>query len=153
MFVLDTSSYINGWWDHYHPSTFPGVWALIAAEMAAGRMVGPREVFRELAQKDDDLHAWAREIQQLFRDPSQEVQEAVGSIYAEFPRPGTRDGADPFVIAEARVTGFAVVTYEGRSFSGPLTARAMTKMPGICARFEVRCIPLPEALRELGARF
>jgi hypothetical protein len=50
MLVCDTSAYLNGWRDHYPPSTFPSVWALIAEAIAQARIVLPREVYRELTE-------------------------------------------------------------------------------------------------------
>ncbi len=121
--------------------------------MVTGRVIAPREVFNELVAKDDDLYEWARQRRALFVDPTDDVQRAVGPIYATFPRPGSRDGADPFVIAEAQVRSYSVVTYEGRTFAGPVTPQSGRKMPGICANFGVPCITLPEALGRLGAAF
>jgi hypothetical protein len=74
-------------------------------------------------------------------------------IYTMFPGAGRRDGADPFVIAEAQVRTFTVVTYEGRSFSGVPTKNWARTMPGICKRVGVPCATLPEALTMLGASF
>lgn len=81
---------------------------------------------------------------------------AAGSIYEnELPNSGTRDGADPWVIAEARIRGLTFVTYEGRTFSGIPTseARWARSMPGICKRLGVGCVTLPESLGELGGAF
>jgi Domain of unknown function (DUF4411) len=151
--VLDTSAYMNGRRDHYPPATFPSVWALIAEAMADGRIVPPREVFRELTAKDDEIAEWTKDLSGLFLDPSEAVQRAAGEIYTMFPGAGRRDGADPFVVAEAQVRGFTVVTYEGRSFSGVPTKRWHRSMPGICAHVGVPCATLPEALTMLGASF
>jgi hypothetical protein len=153
MLTLDTSAYMNGRRDHYPPATFPSVWTLIAEAMADGRIIPPREVYRELTAKDDEVARWAKGLAGLFIDPDEEVQRAAGAIYAMFPGAGRRDGADPFVVAEAQVRGFTVVTYEGRRFSGVPTTRWHRTMPGICSRIGVPCITLPEALTRLGASF
>ena len=105
MLVLDTSAYINGWRDHYPPAVFPGVWALIADAMANGTAMAPREVFRELGKKDDEVASWAKALEHLFLEPSDDVQAEAGSILALFPQPNTRNAADPFVIAEAKIRG------------------------------------------------
>lgn len=87
-------------------------------------------------------------------DPVREVQMLVGEIYAQFSDGSARrDGANRFVIAEAKHREMTVVTYEGRSFSGVPTTRWERSMPGICQRFEVPCAALPEALAMLGASF
>lgn len=153
MLVLDTSAYLNGRRDHYPPTTFPSLWQLVEEAMSDGRIVAPREVFRELTAKDDDLAAWTKTQAGCFVEPSEDVQRAAGVIYGMFPGAGRRDGADPFVVAEAQVRGFTVVTYEGRSFSGVPTARWHRTMPGICKHFGVPCVTLPEALTLLGASF
>lgn len=153
MLVLDTSAYLNGRKDHYPPATFPSVWQLIATAMGDGRIVPPREVYRELIAKDDDLAQWTKALASGFVDPSPEVQRAAGVIYGLFPGAGRRDGADPFVVAEAQIRGFTVVTYEGRSFSGVPTKRWHRTMPGICRHVGVPCATLAEALTMLGASF
>ena len=153
MLVLDTSSYINGQRDHYPVATFPSVWTLVTEAMADGRIVPPREVYRELTAKDDDIAVWARERAGLFIDPTEDVQRATGVIYAMFSQAGRRDSADPFVIAEAQIRGLTVVTYEGRTFSGVPTRNWERSMPGICRHVGVPCCTLPEALAMLGASF
>ena len=78
----------------------------------------------------------------------------MGAIYVAFSNGSARrDGADPFVIAEARHRGLTVVTYEGRSFSGIPTRRWERSMPGICTKFDVPFATLPEALGMLGVTF
>lgn len=152
MFVFDTSAYLNGWRDHYRPDTFPSVWKLIADAMTDQRVVAPREVFNELTKKDDEVAEWAKQLIGNFVDPGVEVQRLAGQIYGMLPNPGLRDGADPFVIAEAKIRHLSVVTYEGRNFGGP-TRNWAKRMPGICQHFDVPCCTLPEALHELGASF
>lgn len=153
MLVLDTSAYINGQRDHYPLATFPSVWGLITEAMGDSRVIPPREVYRELIAKDDEITAWAKERAGYFVDASEDVQRAAGVIYSMFSGAGRRDGADPFVIAEAQIRGFTVVTYEGRTFSGLPTRNWERSMPGICRHFGVPCCTLPEALTMLGASF
>lgn len=153
MLVFDTSAYINGRRDHYPVETFPSVWQLVAEAMDDGRVIAPREVLNELKAKDDETCAWAKERAERFVEPSEDVQREAGVILGMLPNPGVRDGADPFVVAEAKVRGFTVVTYEGRSFSGVQTKNWAKRMPGICRQVGVECRTLPEALTKLGAKF
>jgi len=154
MLVFDTSAFLNGRRDHYPPATFPSVWDLVAAAMTDGRIVTPREVYRELVAMDDETTEWCKQLpSHVFVDPVEQVQRGVGTVYAQFANPGRRDGADPFVIAEAQHRAFTVVTYEGRSFSGVPTRNWERTMPGICKHFAVPCCTLPEALTILGASF
>jgi hypothetical protein len=86
------------------------VWELIGEAMADDRIITPREVFNELKAKDDETFAWARERAECFVEPSADVQREAGLILGMLPNPGVRDGADPFVVAEAKVRGLTVVT-------------------------------------------
>jgi hypothetical protein len=153
MLIFDTSAYINGWRDHYPPSTFPSVWTLIEEAISDGRIRSPREVLNELARKDDDVSAWAKKCPEAFIEATEDVTRQAGLIQASFASPGTRDGADPWVVAEARVKGLTVVTYEGRTFAGARTKRWEDKMPGICGHHGVPVMTLPEALGLLGGAF
>lgn len=153
MLVFDTSAFLNGWRHHLFPDTFPSVWELIDAAMTDGRIIAPREVLTELTHKDDEVAAWAKERADLFVEASELVQRRAGEIYSLFPNPGLRDQADPFVIAEAELSGYVVVTYEGQSFSGVPTKNWARSMPGICQHLRVDCCTLPEALTRLGASF
>jgi hypothetical protein len=153
VFVFDTSAYINGWRDHYPPTTFPSVWSLIEAAFDDLRVISPREVYNELTQKDDDVSAWAKDRITGFVEATADVQHEAGAIYGTLPNPGDRDAADPWVIAEARVRGLTVVTYEGRTFSGVPTRRWHTQMPGICQHHGIPVVTLPEALGALGGTF
>ena len=139
MLVFDTSAYINGQRDHLPPVTFPSVWELIGRALADGRIVLTREVYRELTVYDDDLAAWINVHQAAVVEPTEEVQRDAGRILAEFPGSGARNAADPFIVAEALVRRLAVVTYEGRTFSGVPHARWHRSMPGVCQHFGVDC--------------
>jgi hypothetical protein len=150
MFVFDTSAYINGWRYHYPPATFGRVWNLIEQGLRDGRILSPRAVFTELSEMDDDLYAWSRDFAGAFVDPSPAVQTEAGAIQALLPKPGVRDVADPWVIAEAKARNLTVVTYEGVTFGGVPTIKANTKMPGICQNLGVGCVILPAALGALG---
>lgn len=153
MFVFDTSAYINGWRDHYPPATFPSVWSLIDAAFDDLRVISPREVYNELTRKDDDVCAWAKDRMAGFIEATAAVTREAGAIQASFSSPGTRDGADSWVIAEARVRGYTVVTYEGRTFGGARTKRWEDKMPGICEHHGIPVVTLPDALGTLGGTF
>jgi hypothetical protein len=119
--------------------------------MADGRVIAPREVDRELLAKDgDDVEIWASD--HVFTEPIEAVQRGRGDlrpVRAAWParwRGPIRDRRGPG-------PRFAVVTYEGRSFSGERTTRWDRKMPGICQHLGVPGVTLPEALERLGGRF
>ncbi|HYI36266.1 MAG TPA: DUF4411 family protein [Thermoleophilaceae bacterium] len=150
MFVFDSSAYINGSKNHFLPEIMPGVWGLVDQAIEDGRIILPREVYREVEHQDDDIRAFLAKHQSKVVEPSEGVQKRAGEIGAEFPRNGIRNGADPFILAEAEARGFTVVTYEGTNFSGGRAKRWHRSMPSVCDRFDIPCCTLPDALRELG---
>lgn len=155
MFVLDTSAFINGWRDHLPPTTFPGVWELIDAAMGDGRVLAPRAAYREIVKWDDDVAKWVKARKSKFIEADGAVQGMAGELYQRLyaTESGVRNEADPWVIAEAKIRGMTVVTYEGRSFDGEPTKKWHKKMPGICNHEGVTCVTLPEALGALGGMF
>jgi len=59
------------------------------------------------------------------------------------------DGADPWIIAQAKVRGDVVVTHE-KLVNDESTK---VKIPNICVQFGVKYVDTYKMLRELGARF
>jgi hypothetical protein len=152
VFVFDTSCYINGQRDHLPVATFPSVWELVGQALEDGRVILPREVYREVTDHDDDVAAWIRQYERRQVEPDEEVQHLAGRITSHFGTHGPRNAADPFVLAEAQHRKFKVCTYEGRTVSGVPTRRWPRSMPGICLHFKLECCMLPAALGELGLK-
>lgn len=150
MFVFDTSAFVNGSHHHYFLDTMRPVWTLVEVAIEDGRVVVPSEVYREILRQDDEVSELVKQHKQAVVDPTQAVQARVGTFQEEFPKPGLRDRADPFVMAEAELRGYTVVTYEGITFSGSPARGAEKKLPAICARFGIPCCTLPQALQRLG---
>lgn len=150
MFVFDSSAFINGSRHHYHLDTMPSVWRLVEAAIDDGRVIVPREVYREIFDQEDEISQLLKRHQAAVIDPSREVQMRAGQLQSEFPKPGLRDKADPFVMAEAESRSTTVVTYEGITFTGAPARGADRKLPAICKRLGIDCCTLSEALRKLG---
>ena len=150
MFVFDTSAYMNGRRDHFRPSFVPTLWTVVEQAIDDGRIILPREVYRELTVYDDDLAEWIRKRSGVVVEPSEQVQRRAGIFQQQFPNSAVRNKADPFILAEAEHRGFTVVTYEGTSFRGVPTANWARTMPGVCKRFGIACCTLPEAFERLG---
>ena len=152
MQVFDTSAFINGRRDHFLPSVVPTLWAHIETAIDDGRIIIPRQVFRELTAQDDEIAEWIRLRSSAVVEPSEAVQQLAGADLdaALLNQANLRNGADPFILAEAEARGFTVVTYEGRTFRGVPTTKWIRTMPGICQHFGIPCCTLPEALEQLG---
>jgi hypothetical protein len=150
VFVFDTSAFLNGARHHYFFDTMPGVWALVEETIDDGRVIVPREVYRELFDQDDDITALVKRHEAMVVEPSEGVQRRAGEFQQMFPKPGLRDGADPFIMAEAEDRAVAVVTYEGITFAGDPAKKADEKLPALCAGVGIDCCTLAQALRRLG---
>ena len=105
---------------------------------------------QELRKKDDGCHKWFLEnsLQDFFIQLTDSVQNAVSDIlinpnYQRLveDRKGTY-GADPFVIALAKVEDLIVVT--GEKASGNL---AKPKIPDVCADMGIECINILDLMR------
>ena len=143
MYCIDTSSLID-MQDIYPIDTFPGVWEQMESIAETGELVSPREVFRELEKRTDELCGWAkRNIS--FRDLNSSQEAVVKDIMAQY---GAKfvdiskltPEADPFVIALAKSESRTVITQEKHAnLSGPQTKY---KMPNVCDDYDVECIPI-----------
>lgn len=152
MFVFDTSAFINGSRHHYYLDTMAGVWTLVEASIDDGRVVVPREVYRELLVQDDEMTALVRRHEVAIAEPTERVQRRAGELQEMFPKPGLRDLADPFIMAEAEARDFTVVTYEGITFAGERAKKADDKLPALCEQVGIGCCTLAQALRDLGLK-
>lgn len=147
IYCFDTSALLDAWNRNYPPDVFPQLWSAIEERIASGTVIAPEEVRVELARKDDALFKWAKTRHGLFCDLDEEQQLSVGEILARYPRlievRRGRSGADPFVIALARVRGAVVVTGENDDGSAE-----KPKIPTVCRAFSVRSIKVLEFIRE-----
>ena len=139
VYCFDTSALLDAWTRHYPPDVFPQLWRALEERIAAGDVIAAEEVRVEIGKKDDSLLKWAKRQQGLFVDLDQTQQERVGEILDAYPRlvdtRRGRSGADPFVIALARVRSAIVVT--GENDDG---TPEKPKIPTVCRHFGVRAI-------------
>jgi len=147
LYCFDTSAFLDAWNRYYPPDVFPQLWTAIEEQIAAGALIATEEVRVELAKKDDGLFKWAKKQQRLFCDLDEPQQISAAEVLGRFPklidtRKG-RSGADPFVIALARVRGAIVVT--GENDDG--TAER-PKIPTVCSAFDVRYLRMLAFIRE-----
>jgi hypothetical protein len=157
---LDTNALIESKKRWYRFEVVPGFWAFLDAKVAEGLISSPLRVYEELVDRtDDELAAWAKDRKgpPLFVDPSEEVQhalaEVVNHVNTNFgPTKATNDflnGADPWLVAYARVLGGTVVTLEAGSTPGKTPK---VKLPDVCDDFDVAWDSLFEMVEQLGMR-
>jgi hypothetical protein len=142
---------IECWSRSYPPDVFPGLWSKLEHKIAHGTVVCPDEVRIELARQDDDLAKWADARPYIFVPLDEPIQLATSEVLAAHPMlmkaTKNRNGADPFVIATARVRGLIVVTEERGG------TEAKPKIPSVCRAFGVPCIDVLHFIRDQGWSF
>lgn len=107
LYSLDTSALITAWWRNYPPDVFGPVWDHMDTLIRNGVVRASREVLTELEKQDDDLCHWCKVREDdLFIDLVEELQDAVTTLLAKYPKlvATGRNKADPFVIALATLS-------------------------------------------------
>jgi hypothetical protein len=152
VFVFNSSAFINGANHHYYIATMRAVWTLVEVAIEDGRVVVPREVYREVLAQEDEISKLLAGHTAAVKYPSQEVQKHAGQLQQQFfqEAAGLHHKADPWVMAEAAHREAIVVTYEGITFSGAPAKGADKKLPALCKKIGVDCCMLAQALEDLG---
>ena len=154
-FWLDTDTFIRSKNEAYGFDLAPGFWKLIDQKAKEGIIASSITVYRELVKGKDYLAEWTRQRENsgLFVIPNKQVQDQnklivsyVNRTYAPHKVQTFLKGADPWMIAHAKVDGGEVVTFETRGGSE-------IKIPDIADEFHVRCINVWDLLRILRVSF
>ncbi len=151
-FVFDSGAFINGAQHHYFLDTMAAVWGLVETAIDDGRIVVPREVYREVREQEDAISELVHRHAAAVAEPSEQVQILAGQYQAKYFKIGLRNRADPFVMAEAKIRSATVVTYEGITFAGKPARGAERKLPGLCRKESIAVCTLPQALQLLGLK-
>lgn len=150
-YCIDTSSLLQAKFS-YPPDTFTSLWDRLDRMIDDGELLAPEDVLRELARKDEDLHAWAKQRPRLFYEIDSALQLEVAAVLASFPRlvdsTRSRSMCDPWIIGLAKVTGRTVVTEERLS-----TKPEIPRIPDVCDHYGIRRINLLGMIREKGWSF
>jgi hypothetical protein len=151
-YSVDTSAFLDCWRRYYPQDVFPQVWEKLDDFVRRGILLPSEEVLRELERKDDGMRDWATERKDMFLLTDDEIQRAVSDILSSHPKlideRKNRSGADPFVIAVARVRGCSVLTGEK-----PSGSRKRPNIPDVCSALDVRWLGMVEFFREQGLTF
>lgn len=156
---LDTSALIESKKRWYRFDVVPGFWSFIDAKVNEGVICSPVAVYEELILRtDDDLAAWAKQRKGMpfFQDPNEAVQDFIGDVADHVKTYGPvkaaddfLDGADPWMVAYARIHGGTVITLEAGAVPG---RTPKVKLPIVCEHFGVEWDSLFEMLDQLGMR-
>lgn len=150
-FSFDTSAFIEPWRRHYPFDVAESLWKHLDTLGKSEVITAQQEVYEEIQNKDDDLARWMKTRKHFFSQPTEEVQNEVRTILKSHARllsvTRNRSGADPWVIAQAKVINGAVVTYEVWD-----PKRKNMKIPEVCHDLGIRCLTFVDFLRECRIR-
>lgn len=150
-YSIDTSALLDAWVRYYPPDVFASIWEKLSQVATNGTLIATEEVLFELEKKDDDVFKWAKSHSGMFLPVNEPIQLEVTSILGAHPRlvdtRRERSGADPFVIALAKIESCTVVTSERAT--GNL---GKPNIPDVCSQMNIRCLHLLDMYRELGWR-
>ena len=149
-YCVDTSAFIHAWRRSYPIENFPKFWEFIDNLISNKRLLASKEVYAELAKRDDELLEWAKSRMDMFVDiEGDEIQKVVSDILGNYPRlvdtRKNRSAADPFVIALASMYDppLVVVSQEGASNN-----IEKPNIPDVCAAMRLRCIQLLDLIKD-----
>ena len=159
LYLLDANVFIEAKNRYYAFDLFPAFWgwmdSVVAQNVRTITMVRD-----ELLVKDDALGDWMRARKDepwILPVDDEATQVAFAEIAAEldgsrYRRPGIEkflSGADPWLIAKAKVLGATIVTHEVPD------AHVLKRVPipNLCVSRSVPCLDTFDTLRALQARF
>lgn len=151
-FTLDTNILI-GLGQRYPRDIFPTVWDRLEDTVAAGESCVGEAILHELRRGGDDLHGWARALPRFVCAASRgefAIVAEIGRAHPGWVR-GDRNGADPFLIAHARLDQRTTVTEERRAGRG--VSDRNQKIPNIAAEHGVPTVTFFDFLRVHNWRF
>ena len=147
-YSIDTSALIEAWVRVYPKDIFPTWWRLFQDAVNQDLIKASQMVLLELENKDDDLYKWARTQQNLFIPIQEDIQIEVKNILDKHPRlvenRKQRSGADPFVIALAKIHNASVITNEAATGKSD-----KPNIPDVCNTMKISCLRLTDFMREM----
>ena len=159
-YSLDANSFIRSKREHYAFDFCPGFWDSLLRGFEEGLVGSISPVKRELLRGKDALADWVKnEVPAEFFESVEDadVQEAAAEIfqwiegndrYSRGAKEAFVSGADPWLIAHAKVYDRVIVTYE---VPAP-ESKSLIKIPDVARHFKVKCVPPFVMLRRLGIK-
>lgn len=147
-YSIDTSALIE-MRRRYPIDVFPRVWELVENLISGGIIIATDEVKEEIEKQEDGLTEWTKNQNGLFVPIDESIQIEVTNILSGHSNlvdtKRNKSGADPFVIALAKLNNCSVVSEEQ-----PSRSPQASKIPDVCHFHDVECIKLLEMLRREG---
>lgn len=137
----------------YPRDIFSSLWDSIEGAASENHICICEAVLLEVKRGGDELHTWAKGIAGFTCGVTDEELVAVAEIASHHPGwvRGPVNGADPFVIAHAKVEKSVIVTEEGRKGAGTLDQNL--KIPNVADEHAVVCVKFFDFVRTHGWHF
>lgn len=155
-YSIDASSILDAWVRFYPIDTFPSFWSKFKGLVKDGSGIATKLIENEIKKKEDGCYNWFKEndLGGFFIELDIEIQKVVSDIlrnpnYQRLieDRKGTF-GADPFVIALAKVENLIVVTGERATNN-----IKKPKIPDVCREMGIKCFNILDLMRKEGWKF
>lgn len=160
MYLLDSDTFIQAKNLYYGFDICPGYWEWMDGAVDGCAVRSVSKVYDELVAGNDELAQWIKgrkedgrflpitdpATQNAFREIAAAVQ---GSDYQPPAKAQFLAGADPWLVAKARVLGATVVTMERPNPA----AKRRVPLPNICIAFGVQWMDTFALLRQHAAAF
>ena len=156
-YLLDANIFIQAKNLHYGMDFCPAFWDWLINNNFEKKLFSIEKVGDELKSIEDDLSKWAKERgAKFFLKPDETVLTALAEVsrwinkqdYEEGGKNIFLQGADYYLIAQAKAKKYTIVTHEI-----PSDSKRKIKIPNVCIGFQIKYVTAYEMLRKEKARF
>jgi hypothetical protein len=152
VYCLDTNVFLDWWERRYPPDLFPSLEDKMTALAVNATICSPERVWDEIQHVGSSgLMVWAKANRNIFQAHDLALQKEANTIQTKYPGlidPFARhDEADRYIIALAKLRGFAVVTHETSAQSKRNPPRSHY-IPDVCVAEAIRCLNFVDLMRE-----
>ncbi len=159
-YLLDADTFMTAHRQHYRFSFCPAYWKALLLHHGSDSVASIVQVRKELLRGKDALSEWVTDDvpESFFKETTDaKVLQTYSTIakwvvsqphLAPAAQAKFASGADGWLVAYAKVNGYAVCSYE---VSAP-EAKSNIKLPDVANQFGVICVKPPEMMENLGVR-
>jgi len=158
-YIIDSSSLIE--LHRHNPiDVFPTVWKNIESLIKKGLLIAPKEVLYEIMDSDDQLANWAKNQNELFREPTGKQIEILKDILKDYPaivKEDRKHDADVWVIAlvveMATNSQQTLVSVKRIVVTEEKIRGEKIKIPLVCQKYNIETIDVIDMFRIEGWKF
>jgi hypothetical protein len=160
-YLLDANVFVQAKNQYYTFEICPGFWESLILENAENTVFSIDRVKAEIDRGNDELKNWAKDTAPgtfFKKTDDKAVSDCFTEIvnwvqnepqYFDFAKAAFAAGADPWLIAYAKVNSLVLVTLEGHAPD----AKNKVPMPNVCIKFDVEYVNTFEMLGEQQTQF